>query len=190
MRGLWSERGATGLEPATSGVTGRARGVTILHGATRKSLNSRGFGSVSSARFNDVARACPTVPPHPGPIAASSIDTARRTERRPQPSKAERSKSSKRGESKPGTRHYEGSPSGGSAGNRVALRACSGCKSALLPHSAAPGEGRAWTRCCTLGVPLVYPEASSFRLARALRTPGRSDSPPIPSLPLRFRGPY
>jgi hypothetical protein len=32
------ETGATGLEPATSGVTGRASVVTILHGAIRKSL--------------------------------------------------------------------------------------------------------------------------------------------------------
>jgi hypothetical protein len=40
--GIW-RTGAMGLEPATSGVTGRARGATILHGMTRKNLTSRDF---------------------------------------------------------------------------------------------------------------------------------------------------
>jgi hypothetical protein len=48
-----SETGATGLEPATSGVTGRATGVSILHGATRKIPDSREFASVASICFND-----------------------------------------------------------------------------------------------------------------------------------------
>jgi hypothetical protein len=37
------ETGATGLEPATSGVTDHARGNTILPVKTRKSPNSRDF---------------------------------------------------------------------------------------------------------------------------------------------------
>ena len=71
------EAGATGLEPATSGVTGRVSAATILHGATRKRLNSWGFDSASSVSFNDLARASPAVPPHPGPIAAFSRKTFR-----------------------------------------------------------------------------------------------------------------
>jgi hypothetical protein len=38
------ETGATGLEPATSGVTDHARGITILHQMARKSPISRDFG--------------------------------------------------------------------------------------------------------------------------------------------------
>jgi hypothetical protein len=37
------ETGATGLEPATSGVTGRARGAMVFHPTTRKSPISRNF---------------------------------------------------------------------------------------------------------------------------------------------------
>jgi hypothetical protein len=71
-----SETGATGLEPATSGVTGRARGATSLHGTTRKSLNSRVFGSAAGARPHALACPCPHVPPHPDPIASSSIESS------------------------------------------------------------------------------------------------------------------
>jgi hypothetical protein len=48
--------GATGLEPATSGVTGRARGVTILPATIRKSLLSRRFGEAQSTGLYDSAR--------------------------------------------------------------------------------------------------------------------------------------
>jgi hypothetical protein len=60
--------GATGLDPATSGVTGRARASTILHGATQKNPDSREFGSASNVGFADLALPCPTVTPHPGLI--------------------------------------------------------------------------------------------------------------------------
>jgi hypothetical protein len=67
------EAGATGLEPATSGVTGRARGSMILYRMARKSLDSWEFGSTSNTGINDSACTCPTVPPHLGPIASSSV---------------------------------------------------------------------------------------------------------------------
>jgi hypothetical protein len=59
--------GATGLEPATSGVTGRASTAMIYHQATRKGSNSREFcltmRSVSTS-WNAAARSsCPTFAP-------------------------------------------------------------------------------------------------------------------------------
>jgi hypothetical protein len=54
-------------------VTGRATGSTILHGATRKNLNSREFASALITCFNDCACVNPTVPPHSGPIEAASV---------------------------------------------------------------------------------------------------------------------
>jgi hypothetical protein len=42
-----------------------------------KSPNSRAFGEGASARFYDLARACPAVPPHACPIALSSPKTTR-----------------------------------------------------------------------------------------------------------------
>jgi len=54
--------GATGLEPATSGVTGRGRVATSVHGVTRKNPSSSDFDEASSARFYELARSCPTVP--------------------------------------------------------------------------------------------------------------------------------
>jgi hypothetical protein len=55
--------GGAGLESATSGVTGRARSATILQEAARRDPRSREFASAPSSGFNDLARACSTVPP-------------------------------------------------------------------------------------------------------------------------------
>jgi hypothetical protein len=63
--------GATGLEPATSGVTGRARVLTILYATPRKRPNSRNFRSVFAARSNGFPRRSLTGSPHLRPITAS-----------------------------------------------------------------------------------------------------------------------
>jgi hypothetical protein len=65
---LQMETGATGLEPATSGVTGRARATTILPATTRKSLLSRCFGEAQSTGLYDSARPSTMASPHPRPI--------------------------------------------------------------------------------------------------------------------------
>jgi hypothetical protein len=78
--------GATGLEPATSGVTGRARGATNLPRAIRRSLNSGGFPGTASVAFHALPPCRPMRLPHPRPIGASSIETKARSaigERRP-----------------------------------------------------------------------------------------------------------
>jgi hypothetical protein len=69
------ETGATGLEPATSGVTGRARASMILNRPTQRNPASREFGSASNVGSPNLARPSPMFPPHPGPIAASSSKT-------------------------------------------------------------------------------------------------------------------
>jgi hypothetical protein len=63
--------GATGLEPATSGVTGRAGAATILHGATPKNTDSSGFVEDTTTRHDLVPTGFPTLPLHPRPIVAS-----------------------------------------------------------------------------------------------------------------------
>lgn len=84
--------GATGLDPATSGVAGRARSATILKEAARRSPSSRELASASSSGFNDLARACPAVPPILGP-------SRRRLSR--QPSKTATGRCSRRGSRRP-----------------------------------------------------------------------------------------
>src|SRR4051812_38166864 len=64
--------GATGLEPATSGVTGDARANTILQAKTRKSTISSDFVQVAAGRFHGLSWGFRMVPPHPDPIAMSS----------------------------------------------------------------------------------------------------------------------
>ncbi len=63
--------GATGLEPATSGVTGDARGNTILHAKTRKSTISREFVACGGRAFHGHPLGFRALPPHPGPIELS-----------------------------------------------------------------------------------------------------------------------
>jgi len=69
------ETGATGLEPATSGVTGRASTATIYHQATRKGSNSREFCLTMSVRLHELECGCPVLLPHARPIVLSAIET-------------------------------------------------------------------------------------------------------------------
>jgi hypothetical protein len=70
--------GATGLEPATSGVTGRARANTILHPKARKSPISRDFVRIGGRGVHALPSGFRTVPPHPDPIATSPVVSTRR----------------------------------------------------------------------------------------------------------------
>jgi hypothetical protein len=73
--GLGRETGATGLEPATSGVTGRAMGPTILHASTRKTPISRHFERLVGRRFLGLPWGFRRFPPHPHPIVSSPAAT-------------------------------------------------------------------------------------------------------------------
>src|SRR4051794_30552378 len=65
--------GATGLEPATSGVTGDARANTFLHGKAQKSPVSRDFVWFEERGFHAPSWGFRRVPPHPDPIALSPL---------------------------------------------------------------------------------------------------------------------
>jgi hypothetical protein len=66
---------ATGLEPATSGVTGRANDATIYQHATRKSPNSKEFCLTMSIRLHELEWGCPVVLPRARLIVLSAIET-------------------------------------------------------------------------------------------------------------------
>ena len=65
--------GATGLEPATSGVTGVARANAILHLKARKSLISAEVVQICGLDIHALPRGSWSVPPHPHPIVMSPL---------------------------------------------------------------------------------------------------------------------